>query len=238
MNPAHPTLNVDPAELQKFDAMASRWWDPNGDFRPLHDINPVRVAYIAERSDLQAGPVVDVGCGGGLLTEALAKQGAIVTGIDMAPAPLSVAKLHAIESEVDVTYEQTTAEALAAQLPGHFHTVTCLEMLEHVPDYVSTMAACAKLCAPGGSLFFATINRHPKAYALAILGAEYVLNLLPKGTHEYNNFIRPSELSRGARQAGLELCDIRGMRYNPFTHKASLCADVDVNYIVHARKPG
>ncbi|MGA1372740.1 MAG: bifunctional 2-polyprenyl-6-hydroxyphenol methylase/3-demethylubiquinol 3-O-methyltransferase UbiG [Pseudomonadales bacterium] len=231
------TVNVDPHEIAKFDALASRWWDPEGDFRPLHDINPPRLAWIAARTALDAGPVLDVGCGGGILSESLARQGARVTGIDMAVAPLAVARLHALESAVQVTYLESTAEALAAKQSGTFRTVTCMEMLEHVPDYPATVAACAALAAPGADLFFSTINRNLKAYALAIVGAEYVLRLLPRGTHDYDKFIKPHELSAAVRSAGLLVCDIAGLRYNPFTREAKISSDVDVNYMLHARKP-
>ena len=231
------TVNVDQSEIAKFEALASRWWDPEGDFRPLHDINPARVEYIQARTDLTAGPLVDVGCGGGILSESLARAGATVTGIDMAEAPLSVARLHALDTGVEVDYLATTAEALAAERPGAFHTLTCLEMLEHVPDYPSTVQACADLVAPGGQLFFSTINRNPKSYLLAVVGAEYVLGLLPKGTHDYGKFIRPHELADAVRRAGLVVQDVRGMRYNPFTRNCTLCDDVDVNYLLHASKP-
>ncbi len=228
--------NVNPAELAKFDAIAARWWDSEGDFRPLHDINPLRVDYIAQRTDLAAGPVLDVGCGGGLLCEALAVRGARVTGIDMATKALGVARLHSLDAGVDVDYQETTAEQLAQTHAGAFRTVTCLEVLEHVPDYASTIAACAALTTPGGDVFLATINRHPKAYVTAVLGAEYVLGILPKGTHDYAGFIRPAELAHAARAAGLEVCDIVGMTYNPFTRQARLSKDVNVNYLLHARK--
>ncbi len=229
--------NVDQQEIAKFEALASRWWDPEGDFRPLHDINPARLAYISERARLQVGPVLDVGCGGGILSEAMARVGADVTGIDMAEAPLAVARLHAQETGTRVTYLATTAEALAAERPASFHTVTCLEMLEHVPDYPSTVQACADLAISGGELFFSTINRNPKAYALAVVGAEYVLGLLPKGTHDYGKFIKPSELAAAVRRAGLVVRDMTGMRYNPFSKKCSLSSDMDVNYLLHASKP-
>ena len=231
------TSNVDQQEIAKFEALASRWWDPEGDFRPLHDINPARLDYIQTRARLAAGPVLDVGCGGGILSEAMARCGAEVTGIDMAEAPLAVARLHALETETTVEYLATTAEALAAERPGAFQTVTCLEMLEHVPDYPSTIQACADLAAPGGELFFSTINRNPKAYVLAVVGAEYVLGLLPKGTHDYAKFIKPSELAAAARRAGLVVKDMTGMRYNPFTRNCTLGPDVDVNYLLHASKP-
>lgn len=231
------SANVDPAEVSKFNALANRWWDASGEFRPLHDINPLRMDFIEERTNFSAGPLLDVGCGGGLLSEGLAHRGAKVTGIDMADAPLKVAQLHALEAGVTLDYQQITAEALAETHPEHFHTVTCLEVLEHVPDFSSTVAACAAMTQPGGNLFFATINRNPKAYVMAVLGAEYVLNLLPKGTHEYSGFIKPAELAAAIRHAGLDLQDMRGMQYNPFTHRAKLNRDLDVNYIVHARKP-
>ncbi len=229
--------NIDPAEIRKFEALANRWWDPEGDFKTLHDINPVRLDYIAAHADLQAGPVLDVGCGGGILTEALAAAGAEVTGIDMAEKPLAVARLHALESGSGVHYAAATAESLATERPGAFATITCLEMLEHVPDYASTVQACADLAAPGGTLVLSTINRHPKAYLLAVLGAEYVLNILPKGTHDYHRFIRPSELARAARGAGLRVEEIVGLRYNPFSRIAKLSSDVDVNYLLRAVKP-
>jgi len=231
-------VNVDTDEVRKFDALASRWWDPEGDFRPLHDINPARVDYIARRVALEGAPVVDVGCGGGILAESLARAGARVTGIDMAGKPLAVARLHALDSGVEVDYREMTAEDLAREQPEGFELVTCLEMLEHVPDYASTIAACAALAAPGGHLVFSTINRNPKAYALAVVGAEYVLGLLPRGTHDYGKFIKPSELAAAVRAAGLLVEDVTGMRYNPFTHQASLVpGDTDVNYLLYARKP-
>ncbi|MEZ5557144.1 MAG: bifunctional 2-polyprenyl-6-hydroxyphenol methylase/3-demethylubiquinol 3-O-methyltransferase UbiG [Pseudomonadales bacterium] len=228
--------NIDRAEIAKFEALANRWWDPEGDFRPLHDLNGVRLSYIRERCNLLDAPVLDIGCGGGILSESMAALGATVTGIDMAEAPLTVARLHALETGIELEYLATTAEALAAERPGTFGTVTCMEMLEHVPDYRSTVAACAALAAPGGELIFSTINRNPKAYALAVIGAEYVLRLLPRGTHDYAKFIKPSELAAAARAAGLVVRDIRGMRYNPFSRHASLSADVDVNYLLHASK--
>lgn len=229
--------NVDRQEIAKFEALASRWWDPEGDFRPLHDINPARLEYIQARARLLSGPVLDVGCGGGILSESMARAGAEVTGIDMAEAPLAVARLHALETGTRVEYMASTAEALAEERPGGFETVTCLEMLEHVPDFPSTIAACAKLTAPGGELFFSTINRNPKAYLLAVVGAEYVLRLLPRGTHDYAKFIKPSELAAAVRQAGLVVKDVTGMRYNPFTRTCTLGSDIDVNYLLHASKP-
>jgi 2-polyprenyl-6-hydroxyphenyl methylase/3-demethylubiquinone-9 3-methyltransferase len=231
------SANVDDDEIEKFDALAHRWWDADGDFRPLHDINPARLAYIDERTELHAGPVVDVGCGGGILSEAMAAMGADVTGVDMAAKALGVARLHALETGVEVHYQEGTAEQLALDQPEHFRTVTCLEMLEHVTSYESTVAACANMAQPGGDVFFSTINRNPKAYILLVLGAEYVMNILPRGTHDYEKFIKPSELCAALRQAGLEVMDISGLIYNPFTRKARIGRDLDTNYLVHARKP-
>ena len=231
------SANFDDDEIEKFDALAHRWWDTNGDFKPLHDINPARLNYIIERADLSAGPVVDIGCGGGILTEAMAATGAEVTGVDMAGKALTVARLHAMESNTAVTYTEGTAEQLATDKPGCFRTVTCLEMLEHVTSYASTVTACADMTQAGGDIFFSTINRNPKAYALVILGAEYIMNLLPKGTHDYEKFIKPSELCTAIREAGLEVMDISGLTYNPFTRVANIGRDIDANYIVHAKKP-
>lgn len=229
--------NVDAAEIAKFEALAGRWWDTKSEFKPLHDINPLRVNYIDQRSPVAEKRVLDVGCGGGILTEALARRGAEATGIDMGEAPLAVARLHALESDVKVDYRLVTAEDLAAEQPEKYDIVTCLEMLEHVPDPASIVRACAQLVAPGGHVYFSTINRNPKAYAFAILGAEYLLQLLPKGTHEYEKFIRPSELASWMRAAGLELQDISGMTYNPLTKRYKVDAnDVSVNYLVHARR--
>lgn len=230
-------MNVDRGEIAKFEALADRWWDPDGDFRPLHDINGVRTDYIVERAPVEGRRVVDVGCGGGLLTEALAIRGGQVLGIDMGETPLQVARRHAEGSDVAVDYERTTAEVLAEEHPAEFALVTCLEMLEHVPDPASVVDACARLAAPGGHLFFSTINRNPKAYLLAVLGAEYVLGLLPRGTHDYARFITPAELARATRQAGLTTESITGMSYNPFTRLCRLTDDVTVNYILHARRP-
>jgi 2-polyprenyl-6-hydroxyphenyl methylase/3-demethylubiquinone-9 3-methyltransferase len=229
--------NVDTGEIAKFDALASRWWDPTGDFRPLHEINPLRLDYIRQRATLAGSKVVDIGCGGGILTEAMAGLGASVTGIDMAEAPLAVARLHQAESGANVEYLQTTAEDLASQRAGQYDVVTCLEMLEHVPTPSTVIAACAELVRPGGEVFFSTINRNPKSFLLAIVGAEYVLRLLPAGTHEYEKFIRPSELEAWARHTGLQLLGSIGMHYNPLTRAYSLGGNVDVNYIMHFQRP-
>lgn len=229
--------NVDAAEIAKFEALASRWWDRNSEFKPLHDINPLRANYIDQRSPVAEKKLLDVGCGGGILAEAMAQRGALVTAIDMGEAPLSVARLHALESGVQVDYQRTTAESLAQSAADTFDIVTCLEMLEHVPDPASVVAACAELVKAGGDLYFSTINRSPKAYAFAILGAEYILRLLPKGTHEYSKFIRPAELAKWLRQNGLELQNITGMTYNPLTKNYKLNpSDVSVNYLLHAKK--
>lgn len=230
--------NVDPGEIAKFEALANRWWDPTSEFKPLHEINPLRSNYIDERAKLAGKTVLDVGCGGGLLSEAMAQRGAQVTGIDMGQAPLSVAQLHALESGVSVNYRKIPAEQLAIEQPAHYDIVTCLEMLEHVPDPASIIQACADLAKPGAHLFFSTINRNPKAYLFAIVGAEYLLKMLPKGTHEYSKFIRPAELAGWVRAAGLVLENITGMTYNPLIKKYSMSTtDVDVNYIIHVRKP-
>ena len=231
------TDNVDAGEIAKFDALAARWWDPDGDFRPLHQINPLRLDYIRQRAELDGSTVIDIGCGGGILTEALAGQGANVTGIDMAEAPLAVAKLHQAESGTSVEYQRATAEDAAKQSPGQFDVVTCLEMLEHVPSPAAVVKACRELVKPGGQVFFSTINRNPKAFLFAIVGAEYLLQLLPKGTHEYEKFIRPSELEEWARHAGLELRGSIGLHYNPLTKEYSLGPNIDVNYIMHFERP-
>ena len=229
--------NVDPDEIAKFEALASRWWDRESEFKPLHDINPLRANWIDQHSPVAEQKILDVGCGGGILTEALAQRGAEVTGIDMGEAPLAVAKLHSLESGVQVEYQRTTAEQLAAQQPGSFDIVTCLEMLEHVPDPASTVRACADLAKAGGHLYFSTINRNPKAYLFAVVGAEYLLKLLPKGTHEYGKFIRPSELGGWVREAGLTVEHMTGLLYNPFSKRYRLDPrDVDVNYMVHCHK--
>ncbi len=231
-------LNVDNAEVAKFEALASRWWDKSGEFKPLHDINPLRSNYIDSRSPVAEQKVLDVGCGGGILCESLSHRGAEVTGIDMGEAPLKVARLHGLEIGLDIDYRQVSAEELAQQQPAHYDIVTCLEMLEHVPQPDSVIQACAKLVKPGGDLFFSTLNRTPKAYAFAVVGAEYILKLLPKGTHEYGRFIRPSELAGWLREAGLELENLCGITYNPILRQYRLNPDdVDVNYLVHARKP-
>ena len=229
--------NVDTAEVAKFDALATRWWDPDGEFRPLHEINPLRLDWIRQQIDLGGRSVVDIGCGGGILSEAMATAGAEVTGIDMAEAPLAVARLHQIESGADVSYRQITAEALAAEAAGRYDVVTCLEMLEHVPHPAQVVTSVAALLRPGGQAFFSTINRNPKSFLFAIVGAEYVLKLLPAGTHEYRKFIRPSELEEWARRAGLELQSSIGMHYNPLTREYSLGSNLDVNYLMSFCRP-
>lgn len=229
--------NVDAAEVAKFEALASRWWDKDSEFKPLHEINPLRLDFIDARSGLAGKRVIDVGCGGGILAEAMAHRGARVTGIDMGEAPLAVARLHREESGVDVDYRQASAEEMAAEQPGAYDIVTCLEMLEHVPDPAAVVRACATLVKPGGQVFFSTINRNPKAYAFAILGAEYVLRLLPRGTHDYKKFIRPAELVGWGRAAGLHLGEQTGLTYNPLTRRYRLDAnDVSVNYMIQTRR--
>jgi 2-polyprenyl-6-hydroxyphenyl methylase/3-demethylubiquinone-9 3-methyltransferase len=231
-------LNIDPLEIAKFEALASRWWDRNSEFRALHDINPLRANYIDLHSPVAGKSLVDVGCGGGILAEAMAQRGAIVTGIDMGAAPLSVARLHQLESGVAVDYRQSTAEQLAAEEAGVYDIVCCLEMLEHVPEPGQVIAACAELAKPGGALYFSTINRNPKSFAFAIVGAEHILQLLPAGTHEYARFIKPSELASWLREAGLVLQGMTGLTYNPLTKRYRLDeADVSVNYMVRAVKP-
>jgi len=229
--------NADPAEIAKFEALASRWWDAQGEFKPLHEINPLRLNYIDQRcGGLNGKTVIDVGCGGGILAESMVAKGATVTGIDMGEAPLSVAKLHGLESGISVDYQQFTAEKMAEQHPAQFDIVTCMEMLEHVPDPASVISACAELVKPGGTVFFSTINRNAKAYMLAIVGAEYLLRILPKGTHDYAKFIRPSEMESWARHAGLKMHDLTGMTYNPLNQHYSLGRDLDVNYLAHCTR--
>lgn len=230
------TTNVDLNEIRKFEDIAHRWWDQESEFKPLHDINPLRLNYIDERSNLKGKNVVDVGCGGGILAESMARRGASVTGIDLGETPLSVARLHALDSGIQVTYRKISAEALAAEMPQAFDVVTCMEMLEHVPDPSSVIQACATLVKPGGQVFFSTINRNAKAFALAIVGAEYLLNMLPRGTHEYAKFIRPSELEAWAYEAGLDLQHTTGMTYNPLFQRYRLGRDIDVNYIMYFKK--
>jgi 2-polyprenyl-6-hydroxyphenyl methylase/3-demethylubiquinone-9 3-methyltransferase len=230
--------NVDPAELAKFSELAHRWWDPNSEFRPLHQINPLRLDWIDQQAGLAGKTVVDIGCGGGILSDSMARRGADVLGIDLAGKSLKVAQLHAMEAmTTGVEYREISAEALAAERPGQFDVLTCMEMLEHVPQPASTIDACARLVKPGGWLFFSTLNRNPKSFLFAILGAEYVLKLLPRGTHEYARFIRPSELASACRQAGLDVVSMRGMEYNPFTQRYWLSADTSVNYLLACRKP-
>ena len=232
------TMNVDPDEIAKFEELASRWWDRNSEFKPLHDINPLRVGYIDQRAGLAGKSVIDVGCGGGILAESMAQRGATVTGIDMGAAPLKVAKLHGLESGVKVSYQQITAEQMAEQHPEQFDVVTCMEMLEHVPDPSSIVAACAAMVKPGGKVFFSTLNRNPKSYLFAIVGAEKLLKLVPNGTHDFDKFIRPSELNSYIRNAGLKSTDMTGLVYNPLTKVYRLePTDVDVNYMIATEKP-
>jgi len=225
-------MNVDPAELEKFSQLASRWWDPQGEFRPLHEINPLRLDWIDSRANLAGKRVLDVGCGGGILAEAMAGRGARVSGIDLAEKPLRVAELHLLQSQAQVTYEQVSTEEYAQRHAGEFDVVTCMELLEHVPEPSAMVAACTRLVRPGGQVFFSTINRNPKSYLFAVIGAEYVLRLLPRGTHDYQRFIKPSELSRFARDAGLRVAELIGMTYNPLTQRYRLGADCDVNYLL------
>jgi 2-polyprenyl-6-hydroxyphenyl methylase/3-demethylubiquinone-9 3-methyltransferase len=231
-------MNADPQELDKFSALAHRWWDPLGEFAPLHHINPLRLGWIAERAGLAGARVLDVGCGGGILVEALAAQGASVKGIDLSDKAIMVARLHLLESKVSAEYEVIAAEELARREPGAYDVVTCMELLEHVPDPTAIVAACARAARPGANLFFSTINRNPKAYLFAVIGAEYVLRLLPRGTHDYAKFIRPAELARMCRDAGLEVREMTGMTYNPITKVYALSpGDTDVNYLLHAVQP-
>ena len=232
-------MNVDPAELAKFSSLAHRWWDPGSEFKPLHDINPLRIGWIdAAAGGLAGRAVVDVGCGGGILAEAMAARGATVTGIDLSEKALGVARLHGLESGTAVDYRLTSAEALAAASPASFDLVTCMELLEHVPEPASTVAACAALVRPGGLVAFSTLNRNPKSYLFAVLGAEYALRLLPRGTHDWSRFLRPSELARHARQAGLAVVELAGMGYNPLARTYRLTPDTSVNYLMACRRPG
>tara|TARA_R110000787_G_scaffold19297_15_gene58111 strand:+ start:18318 stop:19052 length:735 start_codon:yes stop_codon:yes gene_type:complete len=237
-NDTHQDNNVDAAEIAKFEALATRWWDPDSEFKPLHEINPLRANWIDGHSPVADRHLLDVGCGGGILAEAMAQRGASVTGIDMGQTPLEIARLHCIESGLSIDYQLTTAEQYAAERPASYEVVTCLEMLEHVPDPASVINACATLVKPGGDLYFSTINRNPKSFLFAIVGAEYVLNLLPRGTHSYANLIRPAEMTRWIRAAGLEVNHIVGLIYNPILRKYRLHpTDVSVNYLVHASRP-
>ncbi|MFW1677523.1 bifunctional 2-polyprenyl-6-hydroxyphenol methylase/3-demethylubiquinol 3-O-methyltransferase UbiG [Pontibacter sp. JAM-7] len=230
--------NIDPQEIAKFEELASKWWDRNSEFKPLHDINPLRLDFIDRISQLAGKQVLDVGCGGGILSESMAQRGANVTGIDMGAAPLKIARLHGLESGVNVTYKQVPVEQLAAEQPGSFDVVTCMEMLEHVPDPASVVQACAALCRPGGYLFFSTLNRNPKSYLFAIVAAEKLLQLVPDGTHDFNKFIRPSELGNWTRDSGLNSLEITGLTYNPISKRYRLTpGDVDVNYLLATQKP-
>lgn len=230
------TANADPRELDKFGDLAHRWWDPNSEFRPLHDINPARIAWIDRHAALKGKRAIDIGCGGGLISEGMAACGAEVTGIDLSEKALGVARLHLHESGHDIRYRLISAEAMAEEAPGQFDVVTCLEMLEHVPDPASTLSACARLVKPGGQVFLSTLHRQPKAWLLAVVAAEYLLNLMPRGTHDYTRFLKPAELARLCRDAGLDVEEIEGLGYNPFTRKAAITDDTDVNYLVRARR--
>ena len=232
--PTH-NVNVDENELAKFESLAYRWWDKNSEFKPLHDINPLRLNFIAERAELNGKQVLDIGCGGGILSESLAEKGAQVTGIDLGDAPLTVAKIHAKEQNLSIDYQAISAEVLATEKPNSFDVITCMEMLEHVPNPASIVKACSQLVKPDGHLFFSTINRNPKSFLFAIVGAEYILNLLPKGTHEYEKLIRPSELDRWIRQASMQIKELVGMTYNPLKKTYKLSTDTSVNYIIHAQ---
>lgn len=229
--------NVDHSEIDKFSALAHRWWDPTSEFKPLHAINPLRLGWIQSITNLQGKRVLDVGCGGGILAESLSKAGATVTGIDLSSKALKVAELHQLESGTSVRYLTISAEDLAKEESQSYDVVTCMEMLEHVPDPSSVVQACAKLCKPGGYIFFSTLNRNPKSYLFAIIGAEYILQLLPKGTHQYEKFIKPSELAQFTQAAGLEVIELKGMTYNPITQIYRLGSDTDVNYMMATRKP-
>ena len=233
------TVNVDPAEIEKFSALASRWWDPTSEFTPLHEINPLRLGWISDLAGgLQNKKVIDVGCGGGILAEAMAAQGADVTGIDLAQRSLKVARLHSLETGIKVNYQYISVEEMAAQQPAKYDVVTCMEMLEHVPNPASVIQACAQLVKPGGWVFFSTLNRNPKSFLFAIVGAEYVLGLVPQGTHHYESFIKPSELSRSARESGLTLQALKGLEYNPITKHYKLSQDSSVNYLMATKKQG
>ena len=233
---ASTSTNADPHELDKFGDVAHRWWDPNSEFRPLHDINPARLAWIETHAGLKGKQVIDVGCGGGLLSEGMAALGAQVTGIDLSEKALAIARLHLYESGHAIDYRLVSAEVMAAEAAASADVVTCLEMLEHVPDPASTVAACAEMVKPGGQVFLSTLNRNPKSYLLAVLGAEYVLNLIPRGTHDYTRFLKPAELVRLCRNAGLEVLEIAGLHYNPFTREATMDSNTDINYLVRARR--
>lgn len=232
------TVNVDPAEIEKFSALASRWWDPTSEFKPLHDINPLRLGWINDvAGGLHNKKIIDVGCGGGILAESMAAQGADVTGIDLADKSLKIARLHSLETGIKVDYQHISAEEMAASHPGQFDVVTCMEMLEHVPDPASVIRACAQMVKPGGWVFFSTLNRNPKSFLFAIVGAEYLLNLVPKGTHHYDTFIKPSELARSARQCGLQMHELKGLEYNPISKHYKLSQDSSVNYLMATYKP-
>ena len=234
--PLEQSTNADPSEVRKFSDLAHRWWDPNSEFKPLHDINPLRLNWIDQTIGLSAKKIIDIGCGGGILSESMAAKGAQVTGIDLSDKALAVAKLHLLESGQTVDYRHIAAENMAAEHPASFDAVTCLEMLEHVPNPAQTIQACATLVKPGGDVFLSTLNRNPKAYLFAVIGAEYILNMLPKGTHDYAKFIKPAELVRMAREAGLDLVSMMGMSYNPLTKIYSLGNDTSVNYLAHFRR--
>ncbi len=240
--PSGPEVNImsnaDPLELDKFSALAHRWWDPNSEFRPLHEINPLRLDWIDRHARIAGKDVLDIGCGGGILAESMAQRGARVTGIDLSEKALKVANLHKLESGVEVDYRMIAAEAHAAERPAGYDVVTCMEMLEHVPEPASIVMACRQLVKPGGWVFMSTLNRNPKSYLFAILGAEYILNMLPKGTHDWAKFIKPAELARHARNAGLDIAEVIGMTYNPFSKTYSLGRDTDVNYLMACRVPG